>query len=445
VIVEPMPLRGGPLDAGADPDESADPSTRLLVTTILARISREMDAINFESAHGYTAHAVHESRVAIRRARADLRMLRPLLDPGLINECRAQLRPVGEQLAPIRHIDTMLNYLQRAIDDLPSCTQDATALAHALYDARDEAAIRARWAARGAAFESARSSLRAAASNPPLRLTKPDVRESAADLAVSLVGRPRRSVRLAFRRWQDDSEAGLDDLRIAARYLRYAAEAVVGAAPGAEVVAGAASLLHEALGDISEGALVRGYLENPPGGVNVAAGLRRVLLDIVDDDVSVAQRTWPHALEFALDAPIRPVQDVEPLVAGGGIVCREGATGLEVLLVHRPKYDDWSLPKGLARPGEPIEACALREVAEETGLQCRIVGEVGSVDYANRHGRPKRAVFFTMVPVGQAAQECGEVDATTWLPWREARGMVKRRRDRQLLTMLGTATRALSS
>src|SRR5207249_1974346 len=66
----------------------------------------------------------------------------------------------------------------------------------------------------------------------------------------------------------------------------------------------------------------------------------------------------------------------EMIRAAGGVVVRQGGNGLEVLLVHRPRYDDWSLPKGKCLPNEPDEACAVREVAEETGLVCELGGEL---------------------------------------------------------------------
>ena len=59
--------------------------------------------------------------------------------------------------------------------------------------------------------------------------------------------------------------------------------------------------------------------------------------------------------------------------ASGGVVLRDGPNGPEVLVVHRPRYDDWSLPKGKREPGETDEQCAVREVEEETGVRCSLV------------------------------------------------------------------------
>jgi 8-oxo-dGTP pyrophosphatase MutT (NUDIX family) len=77
--------------------------------------------------------------------------------------------------------------------------------------------------------------------------------------------------------------------------------------------------------------------------------------------------------------------------AAGGVVWRRGADGaVEVLVVHRPKYDDWSFPKGKLDPGETEEECALREVDEETGLRCELGEELPTTMYVDRKGRPKR-------------------------------------------------------
>jgi 8-oxo-(d)GTP phosphatase len=71
--------------------------------------------------------------------------------------------------------------------------------------------------------------------------------------------------------------------------------------------------------------------------------------------------------------------------AAGGIVWRHGEGGaVEIVLVHRPAYDDWSFPKGKLGPGETEAEAALREVEEETGLRCRLGREVGPLSTATR-------------------------------------------------------------
>src|SRR5919109_4902174 len=86
--------------------------------------------------------------------------------------------------------------------------------------------------------------------------------------------------------------------------------------------------------------------------------------------------------------------------AAGGVVVRRHDGGLDVLLVHRPAYDDWTLPKGKALPGESDEECALREVEEETGLVCRLEAELPATEYRDAKGRLKRVRYWLMRPTG---------------------------------------------
>jgi 8-oxo-dGTP pyrophosphatase MutT (NUDIX family) len=96
--------------------------------------------------------------------------------------------------------------------------------------------------------------------------------------------------------------------------------------------------------------------------------------------------TEPRSQE-PLAANNRPAEHVR---AAGGVVVRVEASGRqEILLVHRRQYGDWTLPKGKARDGETDEACALREVEEETGLRCTLVRELASSEYIDRKKRPK--------------------------------------------------------
>ncbi len=83
--------------------------------------------------------------------------------------------------------------------------------------------------------------------------------------------------------------------------------------------------------------------------------------------------------------------------AAGAVVWRAGADGaVEVLLIHRPKYDDWSLPKGKREAGETDEQCAVREVEEETGVRGRLGFELLPCRYDDRKGRPKVVRYWAM-------------------------------------------------
>ena len=122
--------------------------------------------------------------------------------------------------------------------------------------------------------------------------------------------------------------------------------------------------------------------------------------------------------------------------AAGGVVTRSGEDGLEVLVVHRPKYDDWSFPKGKAEPGEADEACALREVGEETGLRCELVEELPSTEYVDSSGRPKRVRYWLMRRAGGRLECVNEVDEALWVTPRRARQLLSYERDRPLLVHL---------
>jgi 8-oxo-dGTP pyrophosphatase MutT (NUDIX family) len=101
--------------------------------------------------------------------------------------------------------------------------------------------------------------------------------------------------------------------------------------------------------------------------------------------------------------------------AAGGVVVRDG----HVLLVHRPKYDDWSLPKGKCKKNEDDAACALREVEEETGLRCEIDRPVGESRYLVALG-PKVVRWYLMRCSDGAFEPSDEVDEITWVPLEEA-------------------------
>ena len=86
-----------------------------------------------------------------------------------------------------------------------------------------------------------------------------------------------------------------------------------------------------------------------------------------------------------------------------------------MLLVHRPKYDDWSLPKGKCAADEDDLACALREVEEETGLRCAPGPELASTSYLDSRGRLKTVRYWAMEPRTGSFEPHREVDETRWL------------------------------
>jgi 8-oxo-dGTP diphosphatase len=102
--------------------------------------------------------------------------------------------------------------------------------------------------------------------------------------------------------------------------------------------------------------------------------------------------------------------------AAGGVVRRPASGGgCEIAVVHRPRYDDWSFPKGKLDEGEGWEEAALREVLEETGLSCRLVRELTPVGYTDRKGRPKAVRYWLMEPDGGEFAPNDEVDDLRWL------------------------------
>jgi len=114
---------------------------------------------------------------------------------------------------------------------------------------------------------------------------------------------------------------------------------------------------------------------------------------------------------------------------------------VEVLLVHRPRYDDWTFPKGKCATGEPDEAAAVREVLEETGLRCRMGAELVESHYTDARGRPKVVRYWEMTPVDGSFEVNGEVDEVRWVPVDEARRWLTYARDHPVLDSFTSARR----
>jgi 8-oxo-dGTP diphosphatase len=123
----------------------------------------------------------------------------------------------------------------------------------------------------------------------------------------------------------------------------------------------------------------------------------------------------------------------ETVRAAGGVVCRRREGGVELLLVHRPKYDDWSFPKGKCAADEVDEQCALREIEEETSLRVDLGPELVSTTYVSK-GRPKHVRYWLVEPADpDEARPQNEVDAVEWLAPDEAAARLTYGRDQELL------------
>lgn len=125
--------------------------------------------------------------------------------------------------------------------------------------------------------------------------------------------------------------------------------------------------------------------------------------------------------------------DPPQVEAAGGVVWRRTKKGVEVLVVHRPRYDDWSFPKGKLDPGETHKAAAWREVWEETGFECELGDELDEVTYEDRFGRPKRVRYWSMQVTGGAFEPNDEVDDVRWVTVEEARDLLSYTHDAALL------------
>jgi 8-oxo-dGTP pyrophosphatase MutT (NUDIX family) len=123
--------------------------------------------------------------------------------------------------------------------------------------------------------------------------------------------------------------------------------------------------------------------------------------------------------------------------AAGGVLWRRGESGVEVLLVHRPRYDDWSFPKGKCEPGESFLDAARREVTEETGLLPVVGRPLSQVAYLDRRGRPKIVRYWTMSVGSGTFAPNDEVDEVAWLPIGAARDRLSYPRDGVLLDRFG--------
>lgn len=128
-----------------------------------------------------------------------------------------------------------------------------------------------------------------------------------------------------------------------------------------------------------------------------------------------------------------------PVLAAGALLWRERRGRIDVLLVHRPRYDDWSIPKGKLDRGETFPAAAVREVAEETGYRVRLHRPLPASVYLLPDGRTKIVQYWTgtvRAKIAPGPQDRGEIDEVRWVPLDEAERLVTRQGDQVPLVSL---------
>ncbi|SMD02194.1 8-oxo-dGTP diphosphatase [Lentzea albidocapillata] len=118
--------------------------------------------------------------------------------------------------------------------------------------------------------------------------------------------------------------------------------------------------------------------------------------------------------------------------AAGAVLWREADGDVEVAVVHRQRYDDWSLPKGKLDHGETIPACAVREVEEETGFSCVLGRHLRQVSYSVK-SVPKTVDYYAAQAVSGSFVPNEEVDLLRWLPIAEASELLTYEPDREVL------------
>ena len=118
--------------------------------------------------------------------------------------------------------------------------------------------------------------------------------------------------------------------------------------------------------------------------------------------------------------------------AAGGVVEQDSL----IAVVHRPRYDDWSLPKGKLDKNESAERAALREVQEETGLSCQLIEELEPVSYTDNRGRPKNVRYWRMQVLSGEFEVNDEVDELRWLSKADALELLSYEHDRELVAAL---------
>lgn len=130
---------------------------------------------------------------------------------------------------------------------------------------------------------------------------------------------------------------------------------------------------------------------------------------------------------------------VRVVPAAGAVLYRMDGGSARCAVVHRPRYDDWSLPKGKVDPGESLPVTAVREIAEETGFSAALESRIGTTAYPLKENTRKEVTYWSALASGGGFEPNSEVDDIRWLPVDEAKELVSYALDRKILTRFAAA------
>jgi 8-oxo-dGTP pyrophosphatase MutT (NUDIX family)/inorganic triphosphatase YgiF len=327
---------------------------------------------------GIDPEAVHDMRVAIRRLRAMLRAAREMLAPEWSEPLRAELRWLGGELGPLRDADVFLEYLreeQSTLDERDRAGVDE--LIDLVQSDRGEAHARAIAAVRTTRYVAPPRRARAHGAGAAGRLCDGAAgRHRQARVPEAPQGRAPHGRELARRRAARPAHPR------EARALRRRAGGDTAVGEPAAMFVKEAKRFQDVVGEHQDAVVARPTSVSCRRAAAHAGGVRGRA------PRGAAGAAAPHVARRPRGRLAAPrLGRAESLAltvkAAGGVVRREG----QVLVVHRPKYDDWTLPKGKCKKGESWEQCALREVEEETGLRCELGPWVGSTRLPRRRAQ----------------------------------------------------------
>ncbi len=378
---------------------------------------------------GQSPQEVVVLRHAARRLRANLRTFRPVLDRVRVDDLRVLLLELdtAAELVDAYHV---------ALTAWSGVVKGADRARLGMWIARLDAAVLLR-----------SSAIEALATNGAIaRLADGNIDCDvgvAAELAASTVvpGLLRRRWRQVCTSAVTAYDDGVEELAVWAEKAAFAAEASVLVLGDAAVqLASSCATLSSALWPARSAVVARRVLESRPGAIVDIRVFDRLTEVATFRTVEAAQRLPALVAKVAAaEAATLTPPSGYVIEAAGGVVWRRQGLELQVLLVHRLNRGDWSLPKGKCRPDESAEACALREVAEETGLICEPGDELIEVTYRDRNGRAKHVRYWAMSPGDGVAVASGEVDSVRWAPYGEAMDLLTKRRDQEVLASLPCA------